>query len=131
MEPLDLIIASGQGELRETLRNSLESLGHRVTLASDSAELLRLALKTDAQLALVDLAMGPLAGVEVVSLLKDVDDSLLIVPIGGDDNDSAEFAVRSLGIFYYMIQPVHADELAGVLESAARVRGTTDVARAL
>jgi DNA-binding response OmpR family regulator len=129
MESLELIVASGQGELRESLRRDLEALGHRVTVASDSAELLRLALKVEAQLALVDLDMGPLGGVEVVSLLKDVDDALLVVPIAGEDSKQIEFAVRSLGIFYYIVKPVHADELEGVLESAGRRRGKLDAAR--
>jgi DNA-binding response OmpR family regulator len=129
MESLELIVASGEAKLRESLRSDLEALGHTVTLAADSAELLRLALKVEAKVALVDLDMGPLKGVEVVSLLRDVDDALLIVPVASDDNKDVEFAVRSLGIFYYMLKPIHADELEGVLESAARRNPSTSVAR--
>ena len=117
---LDIIVATSDHTTRTQVVSAVEALGHTVTSAADSAELLRLALRSSAQLALIDLELGPLGGVELVSLLRDMNDELLVVPMVDGSRTDTEFAVRSLGIFYYMLKPVDGAELRDVVESASR-----------
>ncbi len=117
---MDLIIAT-DAPTQTHLQNLLAKSQHRVTVVQDSTALLRQCLRGRAQLALVDLELGPVQGQDLVGLLREVDHDLLIVPMTKHTDTQLEFAVRSMGVFYYMLKPVDARELTAVLESATRV----------
>jgi FixJ family two-component response regulator len=118
---MDLIIAA-RGATLETLQLALAGSPHQITVVTSTSELLRACLRGHGGLVMVDLALGPLEGAELVSLLREVDESLLLVPIAGPGHADVEFAVRAMGVFYYMIEPVDNEELRAVLESAARLQ---------
>jgi two-component system response regulator HydG len=118
---MDLIIAA-TGETLAALERALEGSPHRVRVVDSTSALLRACLRGQAGLALVDMELGPLEGGDLISLLREVDEGLLVVPIAGQSRADLEFAVRALGVFYYMIKPVDPEELLAVLESAARAQ---------
>ena len=115
-----VIVAERDEETRKSLTQLLHTSGFEVTPISDSTGLLRACLKQEVDVVLLDLAIGPLTGVEAIGLVRDIDDQILVVPMAEEDKPSLEFAVRSLGIFYYLLKPVANDEVFAVLESAGR-----------
>jgi len=117
---MEILIAAHDETMGEGLVQLAERLGHRASRVTDSTELLKACLRSDADLVLLDLELGPLKGVSLLGLLKEMDNAMLLVPIVAANDHELECAVRSLGIFYYMILPVSAEELGGVLESAGK-----------
>lgn len=120
---MDLLIAA-TGETLEMLQLALAGSPHRITVVTSTSALLRACLRGHGGLVLVDLELGPLEGAELISLLREVDESLLVVPIAGPGHNDVEFTVRAMGVFYYMIKPVDGEELRAVLESATRRRSS-------
>ena len=118
---MDLLIASRDELTRRQLESLVSDLGHRATCVKDSTELLKLCLREDVDMVLLDIDLGPLSGVELIGLLKEVNDAMLLVPLVEDNENGLEFAVRSLGIFYYMLRPHSAEELVDVLDSARKL----------
>ncbi len=122
---MEVVIATGHLRTCQRLTEALSSRGHKVTTASTSADLLRRCLRGEVGLALVDMDLGPLSGVELLELIKEVDGDLLLVPLVGDSHRETEFAIRRLGVFYYMLKPVDPEELLALMDSAARRRAAS------
>lgn len=120
---MDVIIATSCGQTRQHLTDALGPTSHAVTFVDAATELLRVCLRQGADLALVDLELGPPAGEDLVALLRDVDVDLKVVPLAGPGDVDKEFALRGVGIFYYMLKPIDRDELMAVVESAHRMNG--------
>jgi DNA-binding response OmpR family regulator len=127
---MELLVAA-TGSTLQVIRQALAGTPHRLLEVGSSAELLRACLRGQATLALVDLELGPLPGVELIGLLREMDRDLLLVPIAGPSDPGQEFAVRTAGVFYYMIKPMDTAELLAVLESAARICAESGEARQL
>ena len=117
---MDLVIATQHQRLCQRLAGPLTSHGHQVTVVETPTELLRACLRGAAELALVDMDLGPLPEVELIGLLREVDDRLMVVPLVGANHAALEFSIRSLGVFYYMLKPVDPDELLALIDSASR-----------
>ena len=117
---MELVIATQDAATSADLRVALADTSHNVTAVANSADLLRACLGGDVDLALVDLELGSMDGVEVIRLLKDMDAYVKVVPVVGPTHTGMEFALRAIGIFYFMLKPVDRNELLAVLESAER-----------
>jgi DNA-binding response OmpR family regulator len=122
---MEVIVATKCGRTRRDLTDAFGDTGHSLTLVDAATELLRVCLRQGADLALVDLELGPPAGKDLVALLRDVDGDLKVVPLAGPGDVDKEFALRGEGIFYYMLKPIDHDELMAVVESANRSNGVS------
>ena len=120
---MEVIVATTCARTRQDLTDALGTTPHHVTFVAASTDLLRVCLRQGADLALVDLELGPPAGEDLIALLRDVDVDLKVVPLAGPDDVNKEFALRGVGIFYYMLKPIDRDELMAVVESANRRNG--------
>ena len=120
---MEVIVATNCGRTRQDLTAAFGATPHKVTFVEAGTELLRVCLRQGADLALVDLDLGPPTGEDLVALLRDVDVDLKVVPLAGPDDVDKEFALRGVGIFYYMLKPIDHDELMAVVESANRRNG--------
>lgn len=115
-----LALAFADPQRQQQLARLGAALGHEVVTAPDSTALLRLGLREELDLILFDLHLGPLQGAELVGLLKDLNDQTLLVPFVTSNDARLEFAVRALGVFYYMLAPLDPAELEDVLQSATQ-----------
>ncbi len=120
---MEVIVATNCGHTRQNLEAAFGSSPHRLTIVAAATELLRVCLRQGADLALVDLDLGPFGGQDLIALLRDVDADLKVVPLAGPGDVNQEFALRGVGIFYYMLKPIDRDELMAVVESAHRTNG--------
>ncbi|GGO05480.1 response regulator [Saccharibacillus kuerlensis] len=126
-EPLyKVLIADDEPIIREGLRESVNwtELGMEVVgEAEDGEEALELALELEIQLALVDMNMPFVNGIELMKKLRErLPDCRFIIITGHDEFAYAQEGIR-LGVEDYILKPVNSEHLHQVL---AKVKENLD-----
>jgi NtrC-family two-component system response regulator AlgB len=125
-ESLDLLVIDDEPSLRRTLRTALESMGHRVSEASNVAQALETVLHQRFDLAFLDLRLGTENGLDLLPrLLFATDHRLHVVIVTAFASiDSAIDALRK-GAFDYLPKPFTPDQIRIVLNRSTLIRGLT------
>ena len=120
---LQILVIDDEPAIRQILTASMTRTGHSVEVASGGRQaLLRLA-KGDVEVALCDINMPDLTGIEVVREARAAGiDTTFIMMTAYSSVDTAIEAMKA-GAFDYMIKPVRSDELAQRLVQIADMRG--------
>jgi len=129
--PLNIVIAEPEAGERSKIENALGAFSRGIsdrengvdfTLVKDGTQLIRHCLRNNADLVIFDLNIGPMEGLDLIGILKEIDARTLICPMSSGDSSDQEFRVRNLGIYYYMLKPVSGSEVCSVVQSALRER---------
>jgi len=129
--PFNLLVIDDETSLRRTLRIALESMGHRVTEAANSAQALTSLQQQRFDLAFLDLRLGTERGLELLPELVSVAPGLHVVIITAFAGlDSAIEAMRK-GAFDYLPKPFTPNQLRVVLDRSALIRGLRNRVTAL
>jgi CheY-like chemotaxis protein len=120
--PLKVLIVEDNRDARTTLRMLLTlAHGHRVLEAEEGATAVQLALEERPDVALVDLGLPGLDGLEVARRIRAVlgrDEIFLIALTGyGDDADRARS--EEAGFDVHFVKPVDIEALAKLLSEVA------------
>jgi EAL domain-containing protein (putative c-di-GMP-specific phosphodiesterase class I)/DNA-binding response OmpR family regulator len=117
-EPMRILVADDEPDLRELLQINLEALGHEVQLAVDGTEALALAMAHRPDLIVLDIMMPGLNGLEVLRRLREepANADLPVVLLSARGTDSEVFEGWSSGANYYITKPFELDELLDFIE---------------
>ena len=100
----------------------LEHEGYRCAIASDADEAMEMLGDEDFAVALVDILMPGVTGLELVERALDVHPFLAVVMVTGvDDPEIAELALQS-GAFGYLVKPFTHHEVLVAVSNAGRRR---------
>lgn len=116
-----VLVADDEKSLREGLRQALEEEGYTATTASDGVEALVLAAEQEFELAILDVNMPGLSGVQVLDLLKRISDTTVIL-MSGEASVQTAIDGMKLGAFDYVTKPFDLDALIIKVEEAFRSR---------
>jgi two-component system response regulator AtoC len=106
MSSLQVLVVDDEPAIRQILAANLTRAGHAVTLASGGHEALKRLMKGDVDVALCDLSMPDLSGIDVIRQARVLGvDTTFILMTAYSSVDTAIEAMR-LGAFDYMIKPV-------------------------
>ncbi|MBI4892932.1 MAG: sigma-54-dependent Fis family transcriptional regulator [Acidobacteria bacterium] len=113
-----LLIVDDDIVVRDSLGKWFESEDFEVTIASGAAAALEILSRQRFDLALVDIKMPGVDGIELQAKLKDVDPRMPVVIMTG--YASVETAVRALknGAYDYITKPFDPDELVHLVTNA-------------
>ncbi len=101
----------------------LKKDGYRVTTLTDGRKVEDELRKADVHLAIVDLKMPEISGLEVAQTIRHHDtDCAVILMTGYATLDSAVSALRG-GVVDYLRKPVREDELLGAVRRALAAKG--------
>jgi two-component system LytT family response regulator len=115
---LRILIVEDQRDNREMLRDLLQLWGHRVEVAEDGRQGLEAILRLRPDVALVDIAMPRMSGMEMVeSLEPEATPPALIFVTAYGEHALKAFGVRALD---YLVKPVPDARLREALHRAAR-----------
>ncbi len=119
---MDLLLVDDDNEFRSTVKRRLSRLGHRVRDAATPSAGLKLAEDAGFQVALVDLMMPEMNGVELLQRLKKANPDCEVVLLTGAA--TVETAVQAMkhGAFDYLKKPCPFEELQLVLTRAFESR---------
>jgi two-component system, NtrC family, response regulator AtoC len=120
---LQILVVDDEPAIRQILSASMTRAGHSVEVAgSGRAALMRLS-KGDVEVALCDINMPDLTGIEVVREARAAGvDTTFIMMTAYSSVDTAIEAMKA-GAFDYMVKPLRSEELVQRLKTIADVRG--------
>jgi len=117
-----LLIVDDEQSMREWLSIALSQDGFEVESAGSGEEGLKVLERTPVDLALVDLRMPGMDGLEALRRIKQLDEGISVVIMTA--YATAETAVQALkeGAYDYIIKPFKVDELRHLLQKALEER---------
>lgn len=117
-----VLVVDDEAQYRELLRERLGRKGYQVLSAANGEEALRLAAENAVDVALLDIMMPGIGGLEVLEKLKDGDPYIEAVVLTGHANVDSAIHAMKLGAFDYLAKPYKLAELDVVVERAAEKR---------
>lgn len=121
--PPVILIIDDEAAIRDGCRQSLEKSGYAVLEAADGDEGIRLAREARPEIALVDLKLPGISGMEIIEILsRDLPDMVLVMITGYATIVSAVEAIQK-GTYDYLPKPFSPDQLRAVVRRAIDHRG--------
>ncbi len=106
-----LLLVDDDETLRERLASALRARGYEVTTAATGAEALAAARRESPELAIVDLRMPDMSGIDVLRALRAQDPSTRVLVLTGYGSIATAVEATRLGAAGYLPKPVDADEV--------------------
>lgn len=130
MKSRTILVAEDESIIRLGLKRILEEAGHTVYAAENGAEAVRLAERCTPDLAVLDIKMPQMDGLEAARALLDRAPVPVIFLTAYGEQELIERAAR-LPVMGYLIKPIKEAELLAMIEVAAqRFEEQSRVARA-
>ena len=118
-----LLLVEDDDVLRESLANQLLSAGYRVEQAADGEEGWYYASEYPIDLAIIDLGLPKLPGLDLVRRLREAGQSYPILILTARDNWQDKVDGLTSGADDYVAKPFHFEELAARLNALLRRAG--------
>jgi DNA-binding NtrC family response regulator len=117
-EAIRLLLVDDEVGYLEVLSKRLTRRGFKVTTASSGAEAIRALRAWNFDVAVVDLKMEDMDGIEVLKIFKKMDPSLRVIMLTGHGSERAARDGISQGAFDYLIKPVGLKRLVETISAA-------------
>ena len=125
MVPPNILISDDDPSIRELLRLVLQGEGYNVIIASDGEEALEIVKKTPIDVAVLDIKMPRMNGIEVLKEIKTIDRGIEVIIITGfADFESLRKSMSEYGAFDYLLKPFKAADITAILKKAVLKRGS-------
>lgn len=113
-----ILIMDDEPALRNIVYNILKPLGHPLFTAEDGRQAIDIARKEIPDLAMLDMRVPDMDGLEVLAELKKINPSIRAIMLSGfGDVDTAVGALKQ-GAFDYISKPFKVDEVMKVVDKA-------------
>jgi CheY-like chemotaxis protein len=106
LERPSILITDDDAAARETLREIFEPVGYRTFLAESGEEALDIVKEQDVHLALMDLHLPRLSGLETISLVRQIKGVLPVILITAEQDDNLLRRALSAHAFCVLAKPV-------------------------
>ena len=113
-----LLLVDDEVGYLDVLAKRLTHRGFKVTTASSGAEAIRALRYWEFDLAVVDLKMEDMDGIEVLKVLKKMDPALQVIILTGHGSERAARDGIAHGAFDYLIKPIGLDPLIARISAA-------------
>ena len=118
---LRILVVDDDRTLREGCSNILQLDGHHVTAFSRGEEAIEAAQRTHFDIALVDLYMTPVSGMDVLRGITAADPNTLVVVMTGNPTVASSLDALRAGAWDYLPKPFSASHLQVLVGRAAHV----------
>src|ERR1700736_283912 len=119
---LRILFVDDEKSLQEFMRSELPRLGHEVTVCPDGRSGIKALEKSTFDVAILDLRMPGMTGIEILEHLKQVSpDTEAVMMTGHASMETAIDAMR-LGAFDYITKPCKLVEIEAILQKVAEKR---------
>ncbi len=117
-----ILIADDEESIRTLLRLTLEGAGYKVVTATDGQEALEKVSQGGVALALLDISMPRMSGMEVLHSLRAKYPDCGVVMVTGAVEIEPAVAAMKLGAYDYVTKPLNPDDLAERVQKALERR---------
>ncbi|MEL6895506.1 MAG: response regulator [Planctomycetota bacterium] len=123
----NVLITDDDRALRAALGEALERRGFRVTLAADGGEALKIVQDEDIHLALVDVHMPRVTGLDVLRRLHDDAMKIPLILMSAAMDDEIAQEARRMDVYHLLTKPIRLTQICGLVRQGLRdVHGWTD-----
>lgn len=100
------------------IKRMLERKGHQVAVFTDEQEALAYVRSTPVDVAILDIRLKKMSGVDVLEELKNISPRTQVIMLTGYPTLETATQARAWGAFDYCIKPIDKDELEEKVASA-------------
>src|SRR5215470_14211841 len=118
MSKAKVLVIDDDPEMLDLARFHLEKSGYDVASADTGAQGLRLVAEHHYDVALTDLKLPDIDGIEFVAKLKEASPGTEVIMITGYGSVSVAIDATKAGAFYFIEKPVEFEELMVLIEKA-------------
>ena len=122
LKPARILVVDDEFSVRDSLEAWFRKDGHKVRVAADASEALDALEDNRFDVAIVDIKLPGLDGVELQSRMKDIDPDMAVIMITAFA--SVDTAVQTLknGAYDYVVKPIEPEELSHLIRRAMEHR---------
>lgn len=128
---LRVLFADDEAHLRDLMRMELPRMGHEVTVCPDGTSAVKAVERGPFDVAILDIRMPGLTGVEALEAIKRVSPDTQVVLLTGQASLETAVQALRLGAFDYLTKPCKLVELEAILKRVAERRDLANKAAAL
>jgi two-component system, NtrC family, nitrogen regulation response regulator NtrX len=118
-----LLVVDDEEGIRKILRQVLEYEGHEVRVASGGGEALTLFSEFKPDVALLDVKMARMDGLEVLDRIREQDPGAVVVMISGHGTIETAVEATRRGAYDFLEKPLDTDRLLVTIRNALLHRG--------
>ena len=111
MEPECVLIVDDDEVYRNRLRRAFADRGWKAVAVATGEDAIEFAEKSSAELAIVDLRLPGMSGLEIVRELHSIDEEMRIIVLTGYGSIATALSATKLGASHYMGKPVDVDQI--------------------
>ena len=113
-----ILVVDDEVSIRRALEKFLEGLGYAVSTASNGQEALEVCEKTAVDLALTDLVMPKMDGIELIRKLKSIDPQMMALVMTGFGTITSAVEAMKAGAYHYLTKPFELEDVAALVRTA-------------
>ncbi len=117
-----ILIADDDENLRKIIEYNLSNKGYRVLLASNGEEALNIFKNENVDIAVTDIKMEKIDGMELLGKIKKLKSNALVIMITAHGSIETAVKAMKLGAHDYITKPFDRDELQIVIEKALNLQ---------
>jgi DNA-binding NtrC family response regulator len=123
LSQLSLLVVDDDKDVCEYLEDFLSHDGYRVVTVSDPTQVVDVLRQSEFHICIIDLMMPKLSGIDLLGLIRKVDNDLAVIILTG--YPSLETATASIehDVSAYIKKPFSVDDFRAVIERIARKKG--------
>jgi len=111
MERERVLIVDDDEIYRNRLRRAFADRGWKAVAVATGEDAIEFAEKSSAELAIVDLRLPGMSGLEIVRELHSIDEEMRIIVLTGYGSIATALSATKLGASHYMGKPVDVDQI--------------------
>ena len=120
---LRLLLVDDETGFLDVLRKRLTKRGVSVVGAASGSEAIRTLRKQDFDVAVLDLKLGDMDGIEVLEVFKKMVPELPVIMLTGHGSEQAAREGMAHGAFDYLLKPCELDDLLAKVNQAVGREG--------
>lgn len=120
-----ILVADDEESMRWVLSKALRKKGFTVDLARDGEEALRLVRSESYDLAILDIKMPGISGLDLLDRVRDLKSDLLVVIMTAEAGMKNAVEAMKRGAYDYLTKPFDLDVMDAIIEKANRAREMT------
>ena len=122
--PARILVVDDEKQMRFLLRRLLRNAGHDlVTTAANGPEALEQLRRQSFDLAIVDLVMPKIGGMEVLEEARKLDPAMSVIMLTAHASVSSAVKAMKAGAYDYVTKPFHVEEMKAAVGRALERRG--------
>lgn len=121
-DPIRLLIVDDEVGFVNILAKRLSRRNMEVTSAYTGTEAIQVLRKQDFDVAVLDLKMEEMDGIEVLKIFKKMDPKMVVIMLTGHGSEKAAREGIEFGAFDYLTKPCELEELLAKIREAYQER---------